>query len=203
MKCDIIRDLLPLYIDGLTSEESNAEIKSHLAECEDCSVYYKEMQGDIQEEVPVINEKEIDYLKKVKRKNKKIILMWVGITAVVILVLVKMFVIGFEVKSTEMEMSHSFENGMLDIEFNLLNGHDLIMWGQRDVIYDENGKNIGYHNIKKPHWVFHNPFDDVGTRFSLGTSFDGFSDMDGDYTHRDIIKFKDKDIVFVNGQLVE
>jgi len=26
MKCEMIRDLLPLYIDGLTSEESNREI---------------------------------------------------------------------------------------------------------------------------------------------------------------------------------
>ena len=25
MKCEMIRDLLPLYIDGLTSEESNKE----------------------------------------------------------------------------------------------------------------------------------------------------------------------------------
>ena len=27
MKCEIIRDLLPLYIDGLTSKESNQEIE--------------------------------------------------------------------------------------------------------------------------------------------------------------------------------
>ena len=26
MKCEIIRDLLPSYVDGLTSEESNREI---------------------------------------------------------------------------------------------------------------------------------------------------------------------------------
>lgn len=30
MKCEIIRDLLPLYIDGLTSKESNQEIEKHL-----------------------------------------------------------------------------------------------------------------------------------------------------------------------------
>ena len=28
MKCEIIRDLLPLYIDGLTSKESNQEIEN-------------------------------------------------------------------------------------------------------------------------------------------------------------------------------
>ena len=28
MKCEMIRDLLPLYIDGLTSEASNQEIEN-------------------------------------------------------------------------------------------------------------------------------------------------------------------------------
>lgn len=28
--CELIRDLLPLYVDGLTSEVSNREIKEHL-----------------------------------------------------------------------------------------------------------------------------------------------------------------------------
>ena len=32
MKCEIIRDLLPSYVDGLTSEESNREITAHVAE---------------------------------------------------------------------------------------------------------------------------------------------------------------------------
>lgn len=202
MKCDIIRDLLPLYIDGLTSEESNAEIESHLAQCEDCSVYYKEMQGNIQEEVPVINEKEIDYLKKVKRKNKKIILMWVGITAVVILVLVKMFVIGFEVKSDEMAVSHTYENGSLEIGFRLNNGHDLVVWTEVEDVYDENGKAIGLNYITKPRWVFNNPFDNVGNTFSLSASFDEAA-RKGDFTWKNIIKFHDNEMVFVNGQLVE
>ena len=30
MKCCIVKDLLPGYIDGLTSEETNEEMKMHL-----------------------------------------------------------------------------------------------------------------------------------------------------------------------------
>ena len=41
MKCEIIRDLLPLYIDGLTSKESNQEIEKHLKNCEECQKYYQ------------------------------------------------------------------------------------------------------------------------------------------------------------------
>ena len=32
MKCSIIRDLLPLYCDKLTSEDSNEQIEKHLRE---------------------------------------------------------------------------------------------------------------------------------------------------------------------------
>lgn len=48
MKCEMIRDLLPLYIDGLTSKESNQEIEKHLKNCEECQKYYQEMTGDRQ-----------------------------------------------------------------------------------------------------------------------------------------------------------
>lgn len=44
MKCEIIRDLLPSYIDELTSEVSNQEIEEHLKECTGCSQYLKEMK---------------------------------------------------------------------------------------------------------------------------------------------------------------
>ena len=33
MKCEIIRDLLPLYCDGLCSEASKQEIETHVAQC--------------------------------------------------------------------------------------------------------------------------------------------------------------------------
>ena len=35
MKCEIIRDLLPSYLDELTSAESNQAIEEHLQECKD------------------------------------------------------------------------------------------------------------------------------------------------------------------------
>ena len=47
MKCEVARDLLPLYIDKLTSEESNKEIEKHLKNCKECYQYYQEMMGEI------------------------------------------------------------------------------------------------------------------------------------------------------------
>lgn len=52
MKCAIIRDLLPSYIDKLTSEESNREIEKHLETCSDCQSCYDSMTEDIDKILP-------------------------------------------------------------------------------------------------------------------------------------------------------
>lgn len=73
MKCEIIRDLLPLYIDGLTSKESNQEIEKHLKNCEGCQKYYQEMTGDIDNFSVITNEEieDVNLIKKIKKKNRK------------------------------------------------------------------------------------------------------------------------------------
>ena len=78
MKCHIIKDLLSNYIDGLTSEDTDNEIREHLESCEDCRTYYEEMSAVISNEIPP-EEKNIDFLKKLKlkmlRKNVIVALM--------------------------------------------------------------------------------------------------------------------------------
>ena len=34
--CEIIQDLLPSYIDELTSDVTNREVEAHMEECEQC-----------------------------------------------------------------------------------------------------------------------------------------------------------------------
>ena len=36
MKCEIIRDLIPLYLDKVCSEDSRKLVEEHLAECSEC-----------------------------------------------------------------------------------------------------------------------------------------------------------------------
>ena len=44
MKCDIIRDLLPSYIDGISSEETAAAIEKHIEHCQGCKDTMQMMQ---------------------------------------------------------------------------------------------------------------------------------------------------------------
>lgn len=68
MKCKVIQDLLPLYCDKLTSEESNELIEAHLHDCEDCTEIYKSMCEKTEAPLPDV-EKNIRPLKKVKRST--------------------------------------------------------------------------------------------------------------------------------------
>lgn len=43
-ECGIVKDLLPLYAERITSEASNKAVEEHLKECEQCSKVYQEMK---------------------------------------------------------------------------------------------------------------------------------------------------------------
>lgn len=49
MKCEIIRDLLLNYLDGLTNTVSNQVIKEHLNECDQCRKHYEVMKKVMEE----------------------------------------------------------------------------------------------------------------------------------------------------------
>ncbi|KXL51877.1 hypothetical protein CLNEO_27350 [Anaerotignum neopropionicum] len=42
LKCDIVKDLVALYHDGLASEVSEAAVEDHLKGCKSCRDYYKQ-----------------------------------------------------------------------------------------------------------------------------------------------------------------
>lgn len=47
-KCDIVRDLLPSYIEKVTSDESNKFVEEHIAQCESCEIYLNDMMAEIE-----------------------------------------------------------------------------------------------------------------------------------------------------------
>lgn len=91
MKCNIIRDLLPLYCDKLTSEDSNEEIEKHLRDCEECNAVYESMNN--KEDIIIPADKDIKPLKKIKKRiTLKVIATILGTLAVLTLVFVFVFV---------------------------------------------------------------------------------------------------------------
>ena len=48
LSCNVARDLLPLYHDGVCSDESRALVEEHLDGCPDCAGILKELQGEVE-----------------------------------------------------------------------------------------------------------------------------------------------------------
>ena len=105
MKCEIIRDLFPSYIDGLTSKESNQAIEEHLEGCRECRRYLEEMQREIASEELTQEErekrqKEIQPLRKVRKVNLRKIGIAVLITAIICFVVSGVFAFYSELGQT-------------------------------------------------------------------------------------------------------
>ena len=67
-ECNVARDLMPLVIDGVASEESQRYVDDHIAECTECAVTY----GSMKVELPRINaEKERAEMEKAAKKLRR------------------------------------------------------------------------------------------------------------------------------------
>lgn len=71
LSCEIVEDLLPSYIDGLTGEVTNTAIREHLSRCEKCKATMEAMAEPYTQTKIAEEKKEIDFLKKTRRKNIK------------------------------------------------------------------------------------------------------------------------------------
>ena len=70
ISCNVCKDLLPVYVDKLCSEESEQLVENHLSGCEDCRNTYEAMTDKIS--VPKIDEEEKDKTDEFKiNLNKK------------------------------------------------------------------------------------------------------------------------------------
>lgn len=82
LDCSVIQDLLPLYIDDVSSEASSRLVAEHLKSCEDCKKVYQEMTGDEKPASSHLEEKEIvsKAAKQWKNERKRLIKKIIAIT---------------------------------------------------------------------------------------------------------------------------
>ena len=45
MNCEVVKDLIPLYIDGCCSKESAREVEEHINDCGDCKRIFEDMKS--------------------------------------------------------------------------------------------------------------------------------------------------------------
>lgn len=99
-ECDVVKDLMPLYIDDVLSDNSKFFVKDHIDSCEACRNYYEKLSSEVK--IPVSKEyrtkdlKPIEYLKATL--SRKII------KRVLAIVLVVGFLVGSFAFATRYEM---------------------------------------------------------------------------------------------------
>lgn len=115
-QCEVVQDLLPLYVDGACSEASAEMIKEHLESCTDCNEIYQQLCSHTSEE---ILEKEKDrviarHSQKIKRKRILAIITSVVLTLVVIFTCINLWPASIDY-GTSAVYSHQDMNEAIDL----------------------------------------------------------------------------------------
>ncbi|HEY5561735.1 MAG TPA: zf-HC2 domain-containing protein [Clostridiaceae bacterium] len=88
MDCDVIKDLIPLYIEKLTSEQTNNLIETHIKNCDDCKLTLNKLQEEIITHNKDVKFDEVEKLPiKLMRRIKRNITEKTLIVAVIILLI--------------------------------------------------------------------------------------------------------------------
>ncbi len=65
-KCDIIKDLLPLYAENMCSDDSRQAVAEHIAECESCRNELKKINTD----VAIQADSDVSMFKRIKKRAR-------------------------------------------------------------------------------------------------------------------------------------
>jgi hypothetical protein len=216
-----VRDLLPSYIDGICSEETQKEIKEHLLTCGECFETYEAMAASAETPPPLTAEerdeeiKKLDYMRKVKNKA---ILKWIIIVLAIAVVLgIAIFALcyGVPLDSSQVALTMRVyeddviidENGKpelifaVDIENNSGNSMVIYPWTV-DVLhvkwgdYEKGALRQQILNVRKIA-----PFLSETTSYTSNIIInENFAETFDEYQM--IIKFKDKDVVITTEDIL-
>ena len=116
LTCAVVRDLLPSYVEGLTSDETNRAMEAHLSACPDCAARRDAMAAPEDAEATE-QRREVDYLKTVRRKSGRRVVIAIACTLAVILagVALKLFVIGEPAGREGMSWSILYDEAAMDL----------------------------------------------------------------------------------------
>ncbi len=91
--CNIIKDLLPSYVENLTNDETNNFIESHIANCPECKEFLENMRKEIEVNSPKKEEKNFKYIKRYSKRLKIFRNILLIIALVFILIVARKFII--------------------------------------------------------------------------------------------------------------
>lgn len=165
LTCEVVEDLLPSYVEGLTNEVTNGAVRAHMEDCENCRgrldrIKMPDWQEDRKEE------KEIDYLKKTRSGYHKKTVVGILIAAVIffVLCLVLLSVVSapvkdaslldFTIKVDENEKYVYFCGNLMDSSKGISNVSYELEDGVLNISFRETVTSIFYKNVRAEHYYY-------------------------------------------------
>lgn len=125
-ECQVVQDLLQNYSDGVLNEESKKLVENHLKTCSKCQKKLEKIKKDTE---PNLQKKEIEYLKKIKRKSdlKTISIILLILFFTVFIYFLRNFIILSKITA---KSSDFFDSNNLYKETRQYtgNGNEVIVW---------------------------------------------------------------------------
>lgn len=82
--CNVVRDLLPLYVDDALSDDSKKVVDEHILVCAECTDYFQKMKNPVAADDSAKHSADKETLKKIRNKIRKKRLITAIVTAVCI-----------------------------------------------------------------------------------------------------------------------
>lgn len=196
IKCHIVQDLLPSYIDGLLSAETEHDIRQHLQECEACYTLHAKLSASIDNADFQADKKEIDFLKKIRKNTTKKVAAGFAVLLIFFALLTYFFAIGSPVRKADLIYTTSVVGDQWRINMELTNGKALLV--KTEPIYgetDSNGVNPIVGVLVKPHGLLPSPLlGSDNTSYMFGSTIDSFNKLN----YKIVLRLGDGDIVFTS-----
>lgn len=177
LSCEIIRDLLPSYVDNVLSDTSVQAVEEHIRECEACAKILADMrlpEEAVQDKLR--QDREINYLKKVKRRHRLVVCCI--LTVAVLLA----------VPAVEFIRAVYFGQILLNMDYNVTVAGDQVAI---------KGEVLEGHTVKESSFKEHNGILNVQIICVPSTFFRQQKDVDEVYRPKDDIQK-----IYINGDLI-
>lgn len=126
---EVIRDLIPSYLDGITSPASNQLIEEHIKNCPECRNYLDQMRQNIQTSETAENQ-HIDAFKKVRKVNRRKIALAIIGTLTICLIIAAGYAYYFGhswlAEASQVEQKYSNVNNVADLTYKSKNSKTIL-----------------------------------------------------------------------------
>ncbi len=176
-ECSVVRDLLPLYLENMVSEDTAIFVKEHLENCSNCAAEFERLKSGKQiDEAKILQRKhDVEVIKAVSRKITKRIFKAVAAVCLVFVILFSAVLfytsIDYPVTKDNIALSTKTDNGYTYIILETAAGKTLQFDSKtEEILNDQNevcGRKIILYNLQ-----YHNNFSQNTNFMSWGSPVD-------------------------------